>query len=223
MAATIDFHFDFLSPFAYLARHRLTQIADQFGCTIAWHPVDLAATKKAAGNTGPGNRDMPVKLAYFKTDLARWVKAYDLPFTWAGNYASRQMNIGALYARERGRAAEYVQRAFHAGWGSGHRLDDAQVLRDLAQSFGWDGGDFLTWIASPAGADAYAEETAAAIARGVFGVPTMLVDDQMWWGNDRLFMLAEYLRAHPETGEHQQRAGRAEPVSVRHACLQSKS
>ena len=193
MSTTIDFYFDFLSPFAYLAQHRLAQIAAEYGCNIAFHPVDLTATKAAAGNTGPGNRDMPVKLAYSRIDLARWAKAYGLPFGWVGNYASRRMNIGALYARERGQAGEYVRRAFHAGWAEGGRLDDDAVLGTLALSFGWNSEDFLAWIDAAPGEDAYGAETAAAIARGVFGVPTMVVDDQMWWGNDRLFMLAEYL------------------------------
>ena len=193
MRTTIDFYFDFLSPFAYLARHRLTQIADRHDCAIAWHAIDLAQTKLAAGNTGPGNRDMPVKLDYMKTDLARWATEYAVSFNWVGNYASRQMNIGALYARERGVEAQYVRDAFHAGWGAGGRLDDPLVLAALAGGLGWRPPDFLGFVDSPAAAAAHHAETAAAIARGVFGVPSMMVGDELWWGNDRLFMLERHL------------------------------
>lgn len=190
---TIDFYFDFLSPFAYLARHRLTQIAERHDCAIAWHAIDLAQTKLAAGNTGPGNRDMPVKLDYMKTDLARWAAEYAVPFNWVGNYASRRMNIGALYARERGAEARYVRDAFHAGWGSGGKLDDPVVLATLASGLGWDPQDFAGFIDSNAAAAEYDKETATAIAHGVFGVPSMMVGGDLWWGNDRLFMLEKHL------------------------------
>lgn len=193
MSTTIDFYFDFLSPFAYLARFRLAQIAERHECMIAWHAIDLAQTKLAAGNTGPGNRDMPVKLNYMNTDLARWAAEYGVPFSWVGNYASRQMNIGALYAREREVEAQYVRDAFHAGWGTGGRLDDRAVLAGLAHGLGWDPQHFLRHLDSPAAAIAYDAETAAAIARGVFGVPSMIVGEDLWWGNDRLFMLERHL------------------------------
>jgi 2-hydroxychromene-2-carboxylate isomerase len=195
MRATIDFYFDFLSPFAYLARGELLKIAERHDCAIAWHAIDLMAVKKAAGNTGPGNRDMPVKLAYMKVDIARWVAAYGVPFTWVGNYASRKMNIGALYARERGAETTYVRDAFHAGWGAGGKLDDPDLLRRLAQMQGWDGDDFLRYVASPEAAAVFEAGNTAAIARGVFGVPTMLLGDDMWWGNDRLVMLEKALAA----------------------------
>lgn len=193
-APTIDFYFDFLSPFAYLARHRLSEIAQEHGARIAWHPVDLSALKAAAGNTGPGNRDMPVKLAYFKQDLARWAALYGVPLSWVGNYASRRMNIGALFARQYGREADYVRAAYHSGWGEGARLDDEAVLRAVALAAGLDANGLIAWTVSAEGDAAYEAETREAIARGVFGVPTMRLDGDMWWGNDRLFMLADTLR-----------------------------
>ena len=98
---TIDFYFDFLGPFAYLARHRPTLIADRHDCAITWHAIDPTETKLAAGNSGPGSRDMPVKLNCMKSDRARRAAKYAVPFNWAGNYASRRMHIGALYACER--------------------------------------------------------------------------------------------------------------------------
>lgn len=195
MSTTVDFHFDFLSPFSYLARHRLDEIATQTGARIVWHAIDLAAAKKAAGNTGPGTRDMPVKLAYSKADLGRWVAEYDVPFRWVGNYASRQLNIGLYYARQQDREADYVRAAFHAGWGEGGTLDDPALLRRVATGLGFDADAFLRYIESPAGAAAYEAETAAAIAKGIFGVPTMTIGDAMWWGNDRLFWVERALKA----------------------------
>jgi 2-hydroxychromene-2-carboxylate isomerase len=193
MREAIDFHFDFLSPFSYLALTQLEGIAARHGRTIAWHPIDLATAKIAAGNTGPGNRDMPVKLAYMRRDLARWAALYQVPFGWAGNYASRRMNSGVFFARQCGMEAAYVRAAFHAGWVESGKLDDPAVLGRVAQSLGWDAAAFLDYVDAPAAATALADSTSAAIARGVFGVPTMFADGEMWWGNDRLFMLEKHL------------------------------
>lgn len=192
---TVDCYIDFLSPFSYLAHHRLTGIAGATGARIAWHAIDLAAAKKAAGNTGPGTRDMPVKLAYAKKDLARWVAEYGVPFTWVGNYASRALNIGLGHARAQGRGDAYVEAGFRAGWGEGGRLDDPALLRRVAQAAGLDVPSFMAWIESAEGARAYEAETTAAIARGVFGVPSMMIGDELWWGNDRLDWVERALRA----------------------------
>ena len=197
MDGTITFVFDFLSPFAYLARHELARIAAAHGAAIAYRAVDLATIKQAAGNTGPGNRDMPVKLAYMKTDLARWAAHYGVPFGWVGNYASRRMNLGLGYAHAQGQAAEYVREAFAAGWVRGARLDDELALRGLAAGRGWHADDFMHYLDTPAADAIYRAATESAIAQGVFGVPTMIFDEQMWWGNDRLFMLEQTLRQLP--------------------------
>jgi 2-hydroxychromene-2-carboxylate isomerase len=192
--ATVDFYFDFLSPFSYLAHHRLKRIARETGARIDFHAIDLAVAKKAAGNTGPGTRDMPVKLAYAKRDLARWVAEYGVPFAWVGNYASRSLNIGHSFARARGREADYVEAGFRAGWGEGGTLDDPALLRRVATAAGLDVDALLRHIESPEGARAYEAETAAAITRGVFGVPSMMIGDELWWGNDRLFWVERALR-----------------------------
>lgn len=92
MSTIIDFYFDILSPFSHLARGELVRIAETHDCDIAWHAVDLTVLKNAVGNTGPGNRDMPVKLAYMKVDIARWAAEYRVPLSWVGNFASRQHN-----------------------------------------------------------------------------------------------------------------------------------
>ena len=96
-------------------------------------------------------------------------------------------------ARERGVAAAYVRDAFHAAWGEGARLDDPEVLARLAEARGWDAAGFLRYVDSPAAAAALESATAQAVARGVFGVPTMTIGSDMWWGNDRLFMLERHL------------------------------
>jgi len=190
---SIDFYFDFLSPFAYLACHRLGQIAIKHQCVVNYIPIDLAAAKLAIGNTGPTNRELPVKLKYLIDDLGRWANRYGIPFQGAKNHNSRLLNLGTFFAQDRGEGAAYVADAYRRTWGEGGAPDDENLLRKIASEFGWNSSEFLDFIASPDASDRYEASTENAIRRGVFGVPTMMVGDCMWWGNDRLFMVDEYL------------------------------
>lgn len=194
MPRTIEFYFDFMSPFAYLANHKLTEIADRYGMPIAYKAIDLARAKLAIGNNGPSNRDLPVKLRYLHTDMRRWAERYGIPLAGIKNHNSRQLNIGTSYAEARGVTARYAREAYHLIWGIGAAPDDEAVLRTIARTMAWDEDEFLAYLASEAGVAAYDAQTARASEKGVFGVPTVIIDDQMWWGNDRLFMVEEYLR-----------------------------
>jgi len=197
MMPTIDFYFDFVSPYAYLAHFRLPEIAAKHGCDIAYRPIDLKAAKLAAGNTAPATAQMPAKLKYAIADLTRWCARYNAPleFTTSGPPDSTAHNIGALYAADRGQLAEYVHAMWMATFACGGRLGDEDILRRVATDLGWDADDFLAFTKSDAAASRYAEGNEQAQQRGVFGVPTMMVGDEMWWGNDRLEFLDEYLAA----------------------------
>ena len=193
MSTNIDFYFDFMSPFAYLASHRLAHSAGEYSCDITYKPIDLARAKKAVGNTGPSNREMPVKLKYLVDDLKRWAEMYRIPLGFIGNVNSGQLNKGTFYAQEKGKATEYVREAYRLTWGESGAPDDVELLRKLALSLDWDPSEFLAYLDSNEADKAYEATIEEAIERGVFGVPTMVIDDQMWWGNDRLFMVETYL------------------------------
>lgn len=189
----IDFYFDFLSPFAYLARYKLAQIADEHSCTINYKAIDLDQAKKAIGNTGPSNRDMPIKLGYLIKDLARWAERYGVPLLPVKNHNSRLLNLGTYYAELHGKSRDYVEAAYRRTWGEGGAPDDEALLRGIASELAWDPEEFLRYVNSAEAAERYQATTREAIGRGVFGVPTFMVGEQMWWGNDRLLFLEEYL------------------------------
>lgn len=189
----VDFYFDFLSPFSYLANHRLSKLAQDRGFSIRYYAINLARAKAAIGNIGPSNRDLKVKLDYLKVDLQRWAELYGIALVFPPNYNSRRMNTGLYYPGTAAQAADYVNVVFHAIWGEG-LAPDAESLPALAsEALGWDREDFEAFLSSDAATDAYDGHTQAAIERKVFGVPTIFLGDEMWWGNDRLFMLESAL------------------------------
>ena len=190
----IDFFFDFWSPYAYLASGRLAKIAERHGYAINYCPLDLTRAKLAAGNTGPANLQIPPKIRYLMSDLRRWAARYGLPLGGVPKGKdTKRINIGALFAQDRGAAEDYVREAYDAVWGRGGDPNSDELLSALAVKLGWDAREFLDYVGS-AGADArYEAVFEDAAKRGVFGVPIMIVGDEMWWGNDRLEFLEEFL------------------------------
>lgn len=191
----IDFYFDFLSPYAYLASHRLPHIIDKslVPTKLRFISVDLGALKSAIGNIGPGNRDLPVKLNYIKEDLNRWATEYGVDINFPPNFNSERLNRGLYFPACRGREREYLDLAYQAVWGQGQAPDGLSTTRLVADGMGWEHEDFLQFIDGQESADIYARETSSAIAKQIFGVPTFVIDGQRWWGNDRLHFLENYL------------------------------
>nr|BAA20398.1 dioxygenase [Pseudomonas putida] len=185
----VDFYFDFLSPFSYLANQRLSKLAQDHGLTTCYNAIDLARVKIAIGNVGPSNRDLEVKLDYLKVDLQRWAQLYGIPLVFPANYNSRRMNTGLYYSEAEVQAAAYVNVVFNAIWGEGIAPDLESLPALVSEKLGWDRSAFERFLSSNAATERYDEQTHFAIERKVFGVPTMFLGDEMWWGNDRLFML----------------------------------
>lgn len=195
--SNIDFYFDFMSPYSYLAHCRLPALAQKYGCEIVYKPIDLKAAKLAAGNTGPATAQMPVKLRYAIADLTRWKNRYQIPLAFANTPPlSERANKGVYYALEKGQAEPYVNALWDATFGVGGDFNSDELLGGVASQLGWEPKEFLQFIDSDMAAELYDKGNKEAQERGVFGAPIMMVGDEMWWGNDRLDFLEEYLAAH---------------------------
>jgi 2-hydroxychromene-2-carboxylate isomerase len=197
MAKTLDFYIDLISPFSYLCNLKLPDLAARYGYTLAYHPIDIPTAKLAAGNYGPSNMKVPAKIKALGQDLHRWAKHYEVPFKFPKGFNGARMNTGMLYAQAHGKVRAYVDRAYWLLWAEGEDPNDDNVLRGLARDAGLDPDALLAYAASREGELAFQESRVQAHARGVYGAPIMMVDDQIWWGNDRLMFVEEYLREHP--------------------------
>jgi 2-hydroxychromene-2-carboxylate isomerase len=191
----IDFYFDFMSPFAYLAHSQLPALANKYDFRIAYHAIDLPAAKLAAGNTAPPNVSIPVKLRYLVTDMQRWARRYGVPLVFPKSLKSERLNVGLYFAADRGCAEDYVRAAWLPTWGQGGDMGDETLIAGVAQTMGWDADEFLRFTQSSKARERFEIDNREAHARGVFGAPTMMIGDEMWWGNDRLGFLEEHLAA----------------------------
>jgi 2-hydroxychromene-2-carboxylate isomerase len=131
------------------------------------------------------------------TDLQRWAKRYNVPFTMPRGLDTTRLNRGVLWARTQSADAErrYFHAAYAAVWGRGGDPADPALLDSVAREAGLLTEGCQRGVDSEAIVQAYTRENQEAQARGVFGVPIFIVDDQMYWGNDRIEFLEEYLRS----------------------------
>jgi 2-hydroxychromene-2-carboxylate isomerase len=193
MTRTIDFYFDFISPFSYLAQLKLPDLARRTGCELEYWPIDIPEAKIAAGNYGPSNREVAPKIKVLMADLERWAAKYNVPLRFPASFACADWNCATLYAREQGKAEPFVTAAFHRIWGLGIDPSDRDELRACAAESGLDPDALTAFVESSLGQNEYRKVRSEAYRRGVFGAPMMFVDEQIFWGNDRLSFLELYL------------------------------
>jgi len=187
MQKTLEFFFDLLSPFSYLASTQVEAVCARTGAALAWRPFLLGAVFKATENASPlGN---PHKAAYLLKDLQRWADHYGLPpFTFPSEFPFRVVDADrlVLVAGEQGKAGPFARAAFKAIWADGKLLDKPEALAEVLRSVELDPATALERAGSTEIKDALKKNGEEAVARGAFGAPTFFVGDEMFVGNDRL-------------------------------------
>ena len=197
MTRTVEFYFDFPSPYSYLAHTQLPKIAADHGATLVYRPFRILELMTIVGNR-PTTIECRNKGKYAGADLQRWTKRYNVEFSrspYAKSLDFAELDRGALVAIEDGRGAEYVTAVFAAIWGRPADLSQRSVLIDTLERAGLDASASVERANTEAIVARLDAETKAAAERGVFGAPTMFVGDQMFFGNDRLDFVAEALRS----------------------------
>jgi 2-hydroxychromene-2-carboxylate isomerase len=193
----LEYAFDYPSPYAYLASTRLKTL----GIDAEHTPIDILTVMKAVNNQP--TPACPPKARYTAMDAARWAALYGVPLeiNWALRAAARDgsfewhvLTRGALVARDLGLMEAYSTAVFGAIWAEPADLTSEQGRRAVLRKAGIDIPD-LWERASTAEIGAQLDaNNRQAIERGVFGVPTFLVDGELFFGNDRLDIALTRLR-----------------------------
>jgi 2-hydroxychromene-2-carboxylate isomerase len=190
---TIDFFFDFASPYSYLAATQLPAIAERHGARIAWRPMVLAAVFDAAGNRMPASS--PPKAKWMLGDVQRWAHHYGVPFVlnrrWPANTISTMRLVLVGDRHDRGPAV--AEAAFRRFWTADEDITRPEDLAAIAAEAGLP-DDAAAHVADPEIKARLKANTDEAIARGAFGAPAMFVGADLFWGNDRLPFLEAALR-----------------------------
>jgi 2-hydroxychromene-2-carboxylate isomerase len=184
----IDYFFSTLSPFTYLAGDRPERIAARHGAGLVYRPLDIAALFARTGGTPVGARH-EARQAYRFQDLRRQAAKLGMPINlrpahWPTNPAPSAYAIIAAQAAGGGDLGALVRSILRASWVEQRDIAEDEVLRACLSAAGFDPGVADRGLL--AAAESYARNLEDAAARGVFGAPSWLVGEELFWGQDRL-------------------------------------
>ena len=191
--ATLEFFYDFVSPYSYLASVRVEAEVARVGGTVRFRPFLLGGVFNATGVHGP--IENPAKAAYLPTDLSRWARRIGAPFAWPPKFPLLTvLPLRAAFAAEKaGQLVPFTHAIYRAFWAEGRDISDGAVVAEAATRAGLDGAALVA--EAPNYKEALKAQTQEAIDRGSFGAPTFFVGKEMFIGNDRLDFAIEALVA----------------------------
>ncbi len=195
MAKILEFFFDYISPYSYLASTKVEEVARRTGAELRWRPVLLGAIFKATGSTSPmANRS---KALYLAKDVRDWTRHYHLPdFLLPEGFPSSSLKAArlGLVAEEHGRLPAYTHALYRAVFAEGMDQSNPATLSEVLLRLGLPAKECLARADSPQIKDKLRSNTDEALARGAFGAPTFFIGEDMYFGNDRLPLVEAALK-----------------------------
>ena len=198
MGKRIEFFFDFSSPYGYLAAQEIEALGERQGAEIVWRPFLLGASFKATGI--PPLVEVPWKSDYARHDLTRAARRIGVPYVWPEPFPF--MSVAAARAfywldeSDSAAAKELALALYAKAFGEGGDIAHAGEVTEIAVGLGHDRNAVGAALQDPEIKARLREITDQALERKIFGSPFFFVDDQAFWGHDRLPHLEQWL----ETG-----------------------
>ena len=195
MPAAIDFYFDFSSPYGYLAATKMDALAARHGRTVAWRPMLLGVAFKTTG--GQPLPMVPLKGDYSRHDFIRSARFHGIPYRQPTTFPISGVTPTRAFYWQQGsdpaKAVALAQALLKAYFTEDVNISSVDGVLAVAATLGIDADALTAGINDPAIKDRTRAEVEAAIARGVFGSPFMVVDGEPFWGMDRLDQLEHWL------------------------------
>lgn len=204
---TLDFYFDFISPYAYMASTRIEPIAARYGYKLCWKPFRLGITVTKVMGLKP-LMETPLKGDYLRADVLRLAQALSIKLCDDLEIFNPVPAQRLFHALPEGLAGELARKLLVSRWEQGRRLDSLEGLVEIAAELGIASDVVGRALNAPQTKEAVDEATRQAINHGVFGSPTCVVDGELFWGLDRLWLLDSFLAG----------GGRYTPVSLEQAA-----
>lgn len=183
----VKLFFNFRSPYCYLASKNLWAIVDDFNTQLVWKPVggwDLRSSPERAKN----------KLPLARQDIARFARRFDIPLMPPPKETDpTRAGAASLYAEEKGLLREYLIAVMHAEWAEGKNIGDPFLLGEIGENIGLSSASVIQASNDERYLQELKNNAEEAEERGVIGVPTFVIGDQIFWGQDRIDFVLEEL------------------------------
>ncbi len=195
----IDFYFDYASLNAYLVYRAIDDLVERTGAKLEMHPVLLGGIFKATNNQSPFISLAGIKgrIDYERLEIHRFMDKYEITnFKMNDSFPINTLQImrGAIVAKRDGFLDRYTQCMMSAMWEENRKMDDIAQIRDVLTQANLDTEHIINETQSPEVKAQLLEDTNALVERNAFGLPTLFVGDEMWFGKERLGQIEDYLR-----------------------------
>ena len=193
MTKTVDFYYDYISPASYLAWTQLADICERNNATINYKPIFLGGILKGNASTSPAAT--PAKWEWMKADFQRFAKYYGVPYQLNSHFIFNTVNAmrGAIWALSNNQIEAYNQAMFNAAWVDDKDLSDTNILTGILDKAGINAVEVLEAMMQQEVKTALIQSTEEAVKLGIFGAPSMIVDGEMFFGQDRLIWVERAL------------------------------
>ncbi len=197
MPLAVDFYYGLGSRYSYLAMTQLGCIAAETGCRFDWHPLKSGALMELRG--GHPFHGEPVsgqyEWPYRQYDAEAWAEFYGVPYREPVDFLvdPAYLAVAASAAKRLGAVEAYSRRLFQAIFVDGRAVAEADLIA-IAADAGLDTAAFRAHLDDPATPEIHQATLQEAHRRGAFGVPTFFVGTRLFWGNDRLVLVAHAIR-----------------------------
>jgi 2-hydroxychromene-2-carboxylate isomerase len=198
MGKKLEFFYDCSSPWTYLAFTKIEEVAARNKADLIWKPILVGGVFNAVNPSVYESRERPVKAKarYYAKDLQDWAHLYKLKIGQPTVFPVNSVKAmrGAFVAQEHAKISPYSRRIFEMYWGDDRDISKDDVLREVIRTVGLDEKEYFEKIARPEYKDKLKANTDELIERGGFGSPSIFVDGDMFFGNDRLMLIEHALQ-----------------------------
>jgi len=190
----MKFYFDYISPYAYIAWTQIRALAAKYEQTIEPIPVLFAGMLQESGRLGPA--ETPLLRRWMWKNVMRKCAGLGIPLKPPATHPFNPLLPLRVTALEMGddQREQLIDLIFAAVWANSQDVTDVQVVGPLLSQVGLDPESAFAQVQLPAVKQRIRENTAAAISNGAFGVPTMIVDGELFWGHDDFCYLETFLQ-----------------------------
>jgi 2-hydroxychromene-2-carboxylate isomerase len=193
--APIEFWFDFTSPYSYLLSEKIDALAARHGRRVHWQPIMLGAVFKTTG--GRPLTEVPLKGEYSLHDFARSARFLGVPYRQPSRFPLVTLAPARayywLFDHDEAMAHAFAQAVFRAAFTADRDIAERAVVIELAAALGAKADDLAAALGTAAVKERLKQACDAALARGMFGAPFVVIDDEPFWGADRLPQIERWL------------------------------
>ena len=186
MIKSFEFYFDFISPYSFLAHKEIIKIEKENAIKIKYMPILLGGLHNLAGIKAPGF--IPIKAKYMIKDCKLWAEKYNVTFKFNNYFPIKTLDLMrcVLVAEKKNFVQDFINKIFDAIWKDGLNLNDNTIIEKLLINLDINPKTFLMEAIDPKIKDELKKRTNAAYNKGIFGAPSFIVNNKIFWGQDRL-------------------------------------